>query len=63
MGVESHTDPNQCRHDSLLFGPRSLSPALLAAEVASAQAVSVPPQSTAVRKFAASWGVNGGLGL
>lgn len=33
-----------CRHDSLLFGSHSLSPALLAAEVAPAQAVSVPPQ-------------------
>lgn len=51
MGVESQAElfgspPDQCRHDSLLCGPHSLPPALLAAEVTPAQAVSVPPQHT-----------------
>lgn len=34
---------DQCHHDPLLSGPHSLPLALLAAEVSSAQAVSVPP--------------------
>lgn len=62
MGVESqnrserHCYGDPCRHDSLLFGSHSLSPALLAAEVAPAQAVSVPSPARYVKKFMASWG-------